>query len=164
MLIVACWLAQGCFAIAVPAHNSRPVPNAADIYIHAGKNGKQISLLELSMISRHGLEELTGRKMNFIERASFHITQKKLRKGIDGSGRITDWKLQKALGAGGQKGFHAGGFFLGLLLGPIGVIIAYLIKDEKKRNRVKWAWIGFGIWTVALILFAVALNSLFTFN
>jgi len=162
MLIAAVTAAYCCFAISVPANH--PTPNAADIYIHTGGNGKQISLLELSRISRNGLEELTGRKMNLVERVSFHIAQKKLRKGIDASGHITDWKLQKALAGGGQKGFHAGGFFLGLLLGPIGLLIAYLIKDDKKRNRVKWAWIGFGIWTVVLILFALALKSLFNFN
>lgn len=53
--------------------------------------------------------------------------------------------------ASGETGFHAGGFFLGLLLGVIGVIIAYLINDEKKHNRVKWAWIGWGVWVVLLI-------------
>ena len=57
--------------------------------------------------------------------------------------------------ADGTTGFHSGGFFLGLLVGLIGVIIAYIIKDEKKKNRVKWAWIGWGVWVViALILIA----------
>ena len=47
---------------------------------------------------------------------------------------------------GDGEGFQAGGFFLGFLLGLIGVLITYLINDDQKRNRVKWAWIGFAIW------------------
>ena len=46
------------------------------------------------------------------------------------------------------SGFHLGGFALGFLIGPIGVLIAYLIDDDKKRNRVKWAWIGLIAWVV----------------
>ena len=52
----------------------------------------------------------------------------------------------------GQTGFHAGGFFLGLLLGLIGVLIAYLINDDKHRNRVKWAWIGWGVIVVLVLI------------
>jgi hypothetical protein len=32
------------------------------------------------------------------------------------------------------------------------VLIAYLIKDDIKPNRVKWAWIGFGIRTVLSVI------------
>ena len=42
-----------------------------------------------------------------------------------------------------NSGFHIGGYTLGLLLGPIGVLIAYIaFSDENKSNRIRWAWRG----------------------
>ncbi|HEV8284856.1 MAG TPA: hypothetical protein VGQ09_11140 [Chitinophagaceae bacterium] len=116
---------------------------ASEVYIPIGKTGKKISLLELSTISMSGLQTLTERKMNFTERISFRIAQKKLRKNIAADGTIEKKKLEKFfLKRSGETGFHVGGFALGFFLGLIGVLIAYLINDDYKRNRVKWAWIG----------------------
>jgi len=66
------------------------------------------------------------------------MTQKQLRKTINRDGTFNQKKAEKFLSryADGSSGFHAGGFFLGFLLGLIGVLIAYLIKDDKKKNRV----------------------------
>ncbi len=50
--------------------------------------------------------------------------------------------------SGGDRQLSCGWFLsrLGLLAWcDPRVIIAYLINDEKKHNRVKWAWIGWGI-------------------
>jgi hypothetical protein len=134
----------------VPSNTSprHPKMYASEIFIPIGKTGNKISLLELSKISRSGLEKITGKKMNFWERHAFHSTQKKLKKGIDTDGVIADKKLQKIFGEGkggdnGDSGFNLGGFALGFLLGPIGVLVAYLLNDDKKKNRIKWAWIGF---------------------
>jgi hypothetical protein len=38
--------------------------------------------------------------------------------------------------------FAFGTLSLGFLLLLIGALIAHLIKDEKKKNRAKWVWIG----------------------
>ena len=54
--------------------------------------------------------------------------------------------------AEGGGGFHIGGFALGFLLGLIGVLIAYLINDDKKKERVKWSWIGCLVLVVILLL------------
>ena len=45
--------------------------------------------------------------------------------------------------------FSIGGLVLGLLLGIIGVLIAYLIGDSAV---IKWAWIGFAIWVGIVLL------------
>ena len=128
--------------------------NAAEIFLPIGNTGKKISLLDFSKIKKYDLELLTGRKMKFFEGIAFKAGQKKLRHSINPDGTIENKKLGKFFSkrAGGEEGFHAGGFFLGLILGVIGVLIAYLIKDEKKRNRVKWAWIGWGIWIVIVLI------------
>lgn len=102
--------------------------------------------MELSTISANDMQELTGRKMDWAEKFAFNQGQKKLRKNIAADGTINSKKLNKMaapMAAGG--GFHFGGFVLGFLLSLLGVLIAYLIKDEKKASRVKWAWIGFAL-------------------
>ncbi len=131
---------------------------ASEVYITIGETGNKISLLELSKISRPDLEKLTGSKMNFFEKQAFRISQKKLTRGIDENGLITNKKLTKFFGPNGidgEKGFHLGGFALGLFLGAIGVLITYLIKDDKSKNRTKWAWIGFGIFLVVYLAVVV---------
>lgn len=133
-----------------------PAINAKNIFIPIGKSGKTISLMELSTISLKDFEILTNRKMRFFDRLAFKAGQKKLRKGIAEDGTIKKKKLQKFMDRyfAGETGFHFGGFILGFLLGLIGVLIAYLIKDEYKQNRVKWAWIGWAI-TAVIALIAI---------
>lgn len=132
-----------------------PPLKTSEILIPVGNTGKMISLLELSQISMSDLQAFTGRKMNFLEKISFRAAQKKLNNSIKPDGTFNK-KFAKKLDkmADGTSGFHAGGFFLGFLLGLIGVLIAYLIKDDKKRNRVKWAWIG---WAIGVAIYLIIL-------
>lgn len=137
---------------------SEIIPKEKKIYadqflIPIGKTGKTISLLELSTISMKDLQKLTGKKMSLLDKMLLKSSQNKLRHSINNDGSLNNKKISKyvAKARGGETGFHAGGFFLGLLLGVIGVLIAYLIKDDYKSNRVKWAWIGWGAW-IAIVL------------
>lgn len=131
--------------------------NANEVYFSIGTTGKRISLMELSTIKAKDLQSLTGKKMNFAEKTLFKISQKRLRSNIAPDGTVDNKRLEKLFKTkDGESGFHAGGFFLGLLLWIIGVLIAYLINDEKKAARVKWAWIGFAIslvlWLILLLV------------
>jgi hypothetical protein len=127
---------------------------ASDVYLPIGSNGQKISVLDLSKINVKTFENISGRHLNFFDRLGFKLAQKKLKKSINADGTIDNKKLNKLL-AEGETGFHLGGFALGFLVGLIGVLIAYLINDDKKKNRVKWAWIGFGVWIVILLLFII---------
>ena len=134
-----------------------PVINAKSILIPVGKSHQTISLYDLSRISKGDLETLTGRHMNFMERISLDLTQKKLRNGMSEDGAIKDKKLDRFFHkGGGETGFHLGGFALGFFLGLIGVIVAYVINDDYKSNRVKWAWIGWGLSVVIYIIAVVS--------
>lgn len=130
---------------------------AADVLIPVGNSGQKISLLELSEIKVKDMEALTGKKMKLADKLGFKMAQKQLRSSIDQDGTINNKKLNKmaAKSAVDGSGFHLGGFALGFLLGLIGVLIAYLINDDKKSQRVKWAWIGLAAWIVILLIILV---------
>lgn len=131
--------------------------NANEVFFPIGTTGKKISLMELSTIKAKDLQSLTGKKMNFAEKTLFKISQKRLRSNIAPDGTVDNKRLEKLFKTkDGASGFHAGGFFLGLLLWIIGVLIAYLIDDEKKAARVRWAWIGFAISLVLWLIFIIA--------
>lgn len=151
VLLLALSLQTISYATLTPAP---PVLKASSVMVPLGNTGKKISLQELSVISAQDLEELTGKKMKWADRMTFKMAQRELRHSISADGTIENKKLQKlALKAEGGSGFHVGGFVLGLLIGLIGVLIAYLINDDKKKARVKWAWIGWAVWVGLVILF-----------
>lgn len=135
---------------------------ANQIFLSVGKSGELISLEALSVIKIKDFEALTGKKMNLMDRIGFKASQNQLRNSIDRDGTFNK-KLQKYLNkkkADGTTGFHSGGFFLGFLVGLVGVIIAYAINDEKKKNRVKWSWIGYTIRSViVIVLLIIAISS-----
>ncbi len=134
---------------------------ASEVYLPIGTTGKQISLLDLSRIDVKQFENISGRHLKFVDRIGFKMAQRKLRNSIKADGTIENKKLKKFLEQGDHStGFHLGGFALGFLAGLIGVLIAYIINDDYKKNRVKWAWIGFGIGVVlSIILVAIVLSS-----
>jgi hypothetical protein len=115
-----------------------PPANAANVFIPIGKTGLKISLLELSEIKVKDFELLTGKDMKFFDKLVFKKAQKQLKQSINDDGTFNQKKLNKfAKKFEGDSGFHIGGFALGFLLGLIGVLIAYLINDDYKSNRVK---------------------------
>ncbi|HEX7845924.1 MAG TPA: hypothetical protein VF476_09010 [Chitinophagaceae bacterium] len=138
--------------------SSTPVLRADKIMIPLGKSGYLISLQDLSVIKLKTLESITGKKMNLFERLGFKAAQKKLRNNINPDGTINNKKLAKQMGkaADGSTGFHIGGFALGFLLGLIGILIAYLINDDNKRNRVKWAWLGLAAAIIFVLILAAS--------
>ena len=134
-----------------------PRLKASEIFFPVGKTGKTISLDELSKIKVKDLQLLTGHKMDFFDRLSFKTAQRKVRNMINLDGTINTKKIEKfTKHRGGETGFHLGGFALGFFVGLIGVLIAYLINDDYKRNRVKWAWIGCALALVINIILIVA--------
>lgn len=120
----------------------KPRLKASEILIPIG-NGHVISVLDLSEMSIREVETLRGKKMKMADRIAFKAAQHKLRQSINYDGTLSLKMTKKLKKAGsGETGFHIGGFALGFLLGLIGVLIAYLINDDFKRNRVKWSWLG----------------------
>jgi hypothetical protein len=148
--VIACLLVIPSFASVVPP---RPAPlKASEVHI-ATASGKVVSLQELAHMKAGDFAKLSGRKMNSFHRLGFSLAQKKLRSNIHADGTINNKRMVKTFrrAADGPTGFHMGGFALGFFLGILGVVVAYVIKDEKNRNRVKWSWIGLVIRVVVSI-------------
>ena len=133
---------------------------ASDIYIPVGD--VKMSLQDLSVISVKDFQKITKTHLGYFERFAFKGAQKKLRNSINTDGSVKNNRTITTLeNAANADGFNALGFFMGLILGLIGVAIAYIAKDEKdiKRNRIKWAWIGFGTQiALALLIGLIALG------
>lgn len=137
----------------------QPPLKASEIFLPVGKGGKLVSLLELSRIRVKEYEKLSGGKMNFFSRLGFKISQRSLRRSINYDGSFHNKFAEKYIlkTIDGNTGFHPGGFALGFLSWFLfifgGILIAYLIRDDKRKNRVKWAWIGFvSAFVLAIIL------------
>ena len=134
----------------------KPRAKASEILIPIGNSGQKISLLDLSRMSVKDVEAYTGKKMKWIDRVGFKTAQRELRKSINRDGTLDSKKFERTLKkADITEGFHIGGFALGFFLTIIGVLIAYLINDDKKATRVKWAWIGFAVSLVLILIFAI---------
>lgn len=137
------------------------VKKASDIYVPVGD--MKMSLQELSVISIKDFQNLSKTQLGFFERFAFKSAQKKLRNSMNTDGSVKNNRTINTLeNAANADGFNVLGFFMGLILGLIGVAIAYIAKDEKdiKRNRIKWAWIGFGTQiALALLIGLIALGS-----
>ncbi|MEO6610960.1 MAG: hypothetical protein ABIT05_09365 [Chitinophagaceae bacterium] len=160
LLVTTMFMLTCSFATASTSH--LPL-NAAEIFFPVGKNKVKISLLELSAISIKDLQVLTEMDLGFFEKIKFKIAQKKLRMAIDRDGTINNREIEKMLQRkGGETGFHAGGFALGFFFLILGVLFAYLINDDYKRNRVKWAWFGTSVMLgILLVLAAVASQGVY---
>jgi len=157
-LLVLCAFAIQSFAASIA-----PPRKASDVFLPIGTPGQQISLLELSRIDVKTFETRSARHLNVFDRMGFKMAQRHLRNSIKADGTVNSKKLERYMSSGDHStGFHIGGFALGFFCGLIGVLIAYVINDDNKRNRVKWAWIGFASFMVIYIALLVIVLSQMT--
>ncbi|MEN9568866.1 MAG: hypothetical protein RL172_97 [Bacteroidota bacterium] len=137
-----------------PSVDDVTAKKATAIMIPIGKTGNKISLADFSKLKSREYEKLANVKLGFMGRIQYNRAMKKLRNSIAADGTITNKKMVKAIGSADDLtgDFHLGGLALGGLLSVIGVLIAYLINDDKKSQRIKWAWIGLAL---SILLFLI---------
>ena len=124
---------------AVPVRMNETTPAAASVSVDA-----------LVKMNSREFAEVIGHKLSLKEKVVFRLAQRELRKEMKREGFQSDATLDvQQMMADGEKGFYFGGFILGLLLGLIGVLIAYLMKKDKAFIRS--AWIGWGVWVAIVI-------------
>lgn len=95
-------------------------------------------------------EELTGTKMSLKEKIALKYVQRNIKRDLKKHGTVT---MEDYVDGDGSVRFNIGGFVLGLLLGLIGVALAYIFSNDKSFRRS--SWYGFGVLLIlALILTA----------
>ena len=90
--------------------------------------------------------QLTGRKLSLQQKISLKLTQWRLKK-LAKKNRINDSIFFDVE----TSQFSIVGFILGLALGPLGVLIPYLIEGASS-STFKWSIIGGIIWLGVLLL------------
>jgi hypothetical protein len=127
---------------------------ASEISFNIGSASQSVSLADFVELKEADYETLTGKKLGFFGKMQFHQQQRSLRKLINSDGTIDDNEVsEKAYkNLDSTKGFNLTGFMMGLTLSVVGVLIMYLVKDERRKNRATWAWVGAAFWVAFLLL------------
>ncbi len=115
-----------------------------------------INLVEYMRLKPSDFTKLTCHKLTWMETIAFKITQRRIKKAIrkDASNDMSAYIKHE------KKSFrwHWGGFFLGLLLPVLGLIITAFFKDAQRKNRIDSAAIGTCVF--AIIFLVILLRSL----
>mgnify|MGYP001190523782 CR=1 FL=1 len=106
-----------------------------------------ITVKDFLSLSVAEYEKLTGKKLQFTGKLSFKLMRHQVKKAVK-KGKLQESSMLFA-SISVFDDFNMLGFILGFLLGPIGVAIGYLTKDE---NIIKWTWMGFGAWALILVI------------
>ena len=126
---------------------------ASEFSLQLGSAGESVSLADFVDLEDADYEILTGQKLGFFGRMQFHQQQRSLRKLINSDGTIDENEATKTYkDLDRSKGFNLTGFMMGLTLSLVGVASMYLVKDERRKNRATWAWVGTAFWVVFLLL------------
>jgi hypothetical protein len=113
---------------------------ADDVFITLPGTSIILSLADYVKLKPADIKKLSGQRLTLKETISFKITQRQIKKTIRKDGTVDLLAFYKK--SGKPFKWHWGGFFLGLLLPIVGLVIAALIKDDKKRDRANSAAIG----------------------
>jgi len=123
------------------------------------KNPNPLSLISAKQfltLTPQKFQELTGKKMNIIQRLEFKMLQHKVRKMVRRGEVVTMADVQKKFDDIGSM--NVLGFLLGLVLGPVGVVIALILKEtgDVGSDVVKWSLYGLLVW-LAIVLVVILL-------
>ena len=126
-------------------------PQADQVFITLTGTSISMNLIDYIQLKPLDFKTLTGHKLTFKETIALKITQKRIKKTIRKDGTVDVLAFDKQ--AKEPFKWHWGGFFLGLLLPILGMVIAAFIKDDQRKNRTTSACIGTLIACIAFIIF-----------
>jgi len=119
-----------------------PKPNALSM----------ISAKQFLALTPQTYKELTGKKLNLVQKMELKALQHKVKKMVKKGEVVTMADVQKKFED--MSSMNLLGFLLGLILGPIGVIIALILKEtgDVGPDTVRWSLYGLLIWLAIVFL------------
>ena len=90
--------------------------------------------------------------MNLVQKVEFKMVQHKVKKMVRRGDVVTMADVQKKFED--MSSMNVLGFLLGLILGPVGVIIALILKEtgDVGADTVRWSLYGLLIWLAIVLL------------
>jgi hypothetical protein len=141
------------------------IANASPLLVVPVKSGSSVIKTEtdpLSLITAKQFlsltpkkyQELTGKKMNLFQKIEFKMLQHKV-KGMVKRGEVVTMADVKDR-VDELSSMNVLGFLLGLVLGPVGVVIALILKETGNVDAgvLRWSLYGLLVW-LAIVLVAI---------
>jgi|SRR5688572_14233490 len=129
-----------------------------DVFITLPGTGISLSITDYIKLKPSDFKKLKGQKLTLKELIAFKMTQKKIKKAVRKDGTVDIVELQQKPKE--RFKWHWGGFFLGLFLPVIGIVISLFIKDDEKRNKMTSASIStLAVMTVGMIILIINLSN-----
>lgn len=145
------------FAIFLITTNARAaVPASSDFSLPDNSTAPpkskidQLRLAQMKLFAAMTLndyEKLKGKKLNFMERLTFKISQHRMKKMV----RLYEY------GEGPTTLQKIGALLKGLLSGPIAVILGYIFLKDDDRELIKWIWFGFAGFAIIIAIILISL-------
>lgn len=128
---------------------SKPVPSTTI------KDPNPLSLMtakQFLTLTPQKYQDLTGKKLNLVQKVEFRMVQHKVKKMVRRGEVVTMSDVQKKFED--MSSMNVLGFLLGLILGPVGVIIALILKEtgDVGADTVRWSLYGLLIWLAIVLL------------
>jgi len=125
-----------------PVIIKEPKPNALSL----------ISAKQFLALTPQKYQELTGKKMNLIQKMELKVVQHKVKKMVKKGEVVSMADVQKKFSDMGEMDVL--GFLLGLILGPIGVIIVLILKEtgDVGPDTLRWSLYGLLVWLAIVFL------------
>lgn|GEM_PF-5137718 len=109
---------------------------------------ERMSITDFLLLTPQKYKALTGKKMSLSQKVSLKFSQYKVKKMMKKNKMLALPSIAKDIDT---NGFNIVGFILGIALGPIGLLIAYLISG-KNSSLFKSAIYGGLIWLGIFLL------------
>ena len=129
-------------APSIPVTIKEPNPNALST----------ISAKQFLELTPQKYREMTGKKLNLVQKVELKVLQHKVKKMVKKGEVVSMADVQKKFYEMGEMDLL--GFLLGLILGPIGVIIVLILKEtgDVGPDTLRWSLYGLLVWLAIVFL------------
>jgi len=133
-------------SFAIMPFSSTFIPPETESVTDAGLSKEAlIQIAQLKQFSGMTLKQYEiarGRKLNFMERFAFHAAQRRAKHLLKKHTYGDDFTFLQKLSW----------FLKGFVLGPITLLLGYLLLQDEERELIKWIWYGFAALIVTVLI------------